>query len=201
MALLNYFNVDKVIADKIPELKPADGDANAQNVETLTRLCEAVSAFIDNHCKRKSGYFSAAPDTATARRYRGKGKDFLEIGVHVAGSVTVDSIASTAFYESDRNGWLYAVGEQPGNGSDFFATRPGQFWGSGVLYTVNAKWGYAETPPDILEAGMQIIEQIWDRGQGVMGDVTPAGFVIERALPLTAIPLLKPYIKRQFEAE
>lgn len=200
---VNYFDTEQLIADKLSDVT-AEAD-----VESLERLGLAVSRFIDNYCKRPVDYFAAMPtgeDTPakTVRRFRSTGERFLRIPRHVAGSVelTNPAIAADRFYESEANGWLYPA-TQPGVvGDDYFAgDGVGQVFLNGALYEVTAHWYFAETPADILEAGKQIIESIWAKGKGVIGDVSPDGFVIDRAIPLTAAAMLKPYIKRQFEVE
>jgi hypothetical protein len=198
MSHVNYFDAAEVVADKIPEVtKPAD-------VTAITRLCLAVSAFIDNYCRRPAGYFQKLPSPTppkTVKRYRGTGSRFLQIGRHVAGSVelTNPAIAADRFYEGE-NGWLYAAEVDHGIQDEYFAIDD-RLFRDGALYQVTAHWYFAETPPDVVEAGKQIIADIWSKGRGVVGDVAPDGFVVDRAIPTTAAALLKPYIKREFERE
>lgn len=212
MANLNYFDVGEVIADKIPDIKPATGDdVNADDLATVTRICESVSAFIDSYCKRRPGYFSAAvfdgdelDEAGTMRRYRGEGRNFLRIGNHVAGSVSIGSpaIADSRYYEHPENGWLYAIDSSNDNGGDYYPDfSENKFFAAGQIYEVTAVWKFASTPADIIEAGKQIISNIWDKGRGVIGEVTPSGFVIEREIPLTARAILNLHRKREFEIE
>lgn len=207
---MNYFDVDILIADKLPELLPkVDGDEiNADDVDTITRLCEAVSSFIDRYCKRRAGYFAAAVYTddvieaGTVRRYRGEGKRYLRIGNHVAGTLSVTSpvIAADRYYEHDSNGWLYALDTNFNDEGDYFVNSD-CFFEAGRPYEITAVWKFDPSPADVIEAGSQIVAAIWDKGKGVVGEVTPAGFVVDRDIPLTAAALLKPYIKRPFEID
>lgn len=219
MTLPNYFTVATVIADKMPELLPATGGgANAADVTTVTHICEAVTAFIDSYTKRRSGYFSApiysggppVIEAGTERIYRGEGQKYLRIGVHVPGTVLITKpvMSAGATYErpDDPHSFLYAKDLFGGTLEDGYFDEIDEeqiknFFRSGWSYTVKAVWKFPATPPDILEAGGEIIKTIWDKGKGVVGEVSPSGFVVERAIPLTAAAMLKPYIRRPFEIE
>lgn len=149
----------------------------------------------------EAGYYSPA----TVRRYRGAGKNYLQIGRHVAGSVTVENVGTELFYEHPENGWLFAVdlAGQPGSGyaSDDHSFAPGycNLFVANALYLVSARWGFVATPDDIVLATKQISQQIWDRGKGIIGQISPTGFVIDRDIPLTARLMLEGWTKREFE--
>lgn len=143
---------------------------------------------------------------ASTRRYRGKGKNYLQIGRHVAGSATIPGTDSTLYYEHPENGWLYAVDNAAVAGvggndqyNSFDANFNKCFFAKDALYLVSARWGFASIPMDITMATKQIVQQIWDRGQGVIGEVTPSGFVVEREIPLTARAFLQRWVRREFE--
>lgn len=143
---------------------------------------------------------------ASVRRYRGRGRNFLQIGRHVPGSVTIDGTSETLYYEHPETGWLYAVdnanvaGVGDGSGDGYIPDRSNQcFFADGALYLITGRWGFAATPADIVYATKLIVGHVWDRGQGVIGEVSPSGFVIERDMPLTAKTLLDRWIKREFE--
>jgi hypothetical protein len=143
---------------------------------------------------------------ATVRRYRGAGKNYLQIGRHVPGSVTVENVATDLFYEHTENGWLFAVdfAGQPGNAgyeSDDYSFRyPAcSLFTDGALYLVTARWGFVATPDDIDLATKQIVQQVWDRGKGIIGTLSPTGFVVERDIPLTARLMLEGWTRREFE--
>lgn len=175
-------------------------EANIADAGTIARIdayIEAVSAFIDKYCDRPEAYFGAN-NTASDRRYRGEGKNYLRVGkYHDTFSFVSPVVASSSIYY-DANGWPRWNDQPLQNDSDYFpADQP--FFGSGALYVVNAKWGFAAIPPDIATATALIAGKLWDLGEGVIGEVTPSGFVLERELPLTARLLLDQYKRREFE--
>lgn len=197
---MQYVSTEEILSDTLPDLNADDDDV----VERITRLAEEVSSIVDRFCDRPDGYFAAleTDSTATVKHYRGRDQDFLQIGRHVPGNVTVQGIASTAFYEHEVNGWLYVVplgGSNVTNDEYLPDYRAGRFWDSSIRYAVSARWGFDATPPDIKQAVKQIVEHIFDRGEGVLGQVTPTGFVIERDLPPTAKTILEKWQKREFE--
>lgn len=197
-----YAATDETITDMLPAI-----GSDADQTAALTRIIESVSAAIDQYTKRPAGYFSpvAGDAVASVRRYRGTGANYLQIGRHVPDNVAITGVDSTLFYEHPENGWLFAVDEAgqtgvgPYDDRDDARIQPFRLFGSGSLYLVSAIWGFAATPDDIRLATMLIAQQIWDRGRGVVGEISPAGFVIERDMPLTARTILDRWTKREFE--
>lgn len=197
--MASYADINELIADVLPNVKPG----NAPQVATITRITDSVSRFIDGYCDRPENYFAALGigSPATPRRFRGRGKNFLPIARHVAGSATVTNFEVGGFYEHPINGWLYINNDAAASGGGYGDPLPGDEPGfaDGALYIVNARWGFEATPTDIRLATEQIVGQIWDRGQGVIGEISPTGFVIERDIPLTARAFLDKWIRREHE--
>ena len=137
-------------------------------------------------------------DGPTPRRFRGAGENYLQMPPYVPGTASIDGIAPSVYYENDVNGWLF-WNDQNFNGGDYFAGSRRGFFEAGRVYIVSARWGFAETPPPIVAATKEIAAAIWSKGAGIIGDVSPSGFVIERDIPITTKALLKPYIRREFE--
>lgn len=196
----SYATIDDTILDVLTEVKSDEQKAS------VGRLIEATSAFIDGFTNRPPGYFSALDDESepTVRRYRGEGSNFLRIGRHVPGTVTIENVGASLYYEHPENGWIYSndVNAQPGNvsGDGYgFRGRAERLFACNGLYAVSARWGFSATPDNISMATKQIVQQIWDRGKGIIGQISPSGFVIERDIPLTARAFLTPYIRREFE--
>ena len=205
-----YATLAETITDVLSEV--TDESEGGQQ-ETVGRLIEAASAAVDMFTNRPKGYFLPAarvPDTdpieyiATVRRYRGTGTNFLQIGRYVEGTLSIEGVAESLYYLHPENGWIYAddAAGGPGNGEyyDTRYNRPSRLFSNGALYKVSAAWGFAETPSDIVMATKQIVQHIWDRGEGVIGEVSPNGFVIERDMPLSAKTFLSGWIRREFEA-
>jgi hypothetical protein len=190
-----YADLTQLKADYLPDV------TKASEIAAVTRILNNVSAFVDTYCRRTAGYFNPASDTATEKRFRGEGENVLRLPVHVFGSidqVTIDGqvIDTSNYYESDKNGWLYRE-DAVWLVDEGFA--PYQLWEAGRTFKVTAKWGYEATPADLQEAVRQIVVSIWERQKGVLGQVTPEGFTIERAMPLLAREVLDRYKRREFE--
>lgn len=190
-----YADLATLLADLLPEVTATD-QKNA-----VGRVLDGASGFIDEYCKRPSGYFNASNVTPTMKRFRGEGFRYLRLPDHVAGSVAVAGYAGTEWYEAE-NGWLYF--KQPNFIADTadeidefdFATN---LWHRGRLYEVTARWGFAAIPPAITEACRQLTLKLWETQRGILGDLTPSGYVVERAMPLFVRETLNLYRKREFE--
>lgn len=205
-----YADRDETLRDMLPNVVISE-DPDEPNADQLTvgRYIEAASRLVDTYTNRPDGYFAALAEDSepTLRRYRGRGHNFLQIGQHVFGSIAsvvigTATLAESAYYEHETNGWLYAADPTAGFtvSPEFYDYRDGGYsFPSGRLYTISARWGFAATPADIVAATKLIVQQIWDRGHGVIGEVTPSGFVIERDMPLTAKTMLTGRIRREFE--
>lgn len=192
-----YADKDNLLADYLPEAK-----SNAEK-DAVGRILDSVSTFVDTYCKRTPGYFNPAAAEVSMKRVRGEGAHFLRLPVHVFGSITTVSISGTEidsedYYESEKNGWLYLENDSsPVEASFNVCSR--ERWYDGQIYKVTARWGYAATPLDLSEAVRSIVLRIWETQKGVLGQITPNGFVIERALPPLAKEILDRYKRREFE--
>jgi hypothetical protein len=193
-----YADKDQLIADYIPEAKSqAEKDA-------IGHILAAVGAFVDTYCKRTAGYFNPAAEEATEKRVRGEGERFLRLPVHVFGSVGEvktsygSLIDSSNYYESDKNGWLYGENDGLYPQAAFDLCSP-DVWTDGAIFKVKARWGYAATPADLVEAVRLTVLRIWETQKGTLGQITPGAFVVERALAPFAKEVLDRYKRREFE--
>jgi hypothetical protein len=196
----SYADTDETIQDVLT------GATSDGQKETVGRLIEAASNLVDRYTERPENYFAALDNESepTARRYRGNGKNFLMIGRHVIGSASVQGVADSLFYEHPENGWLFSndpAGVVASYGDDDVTNRTpnSMLWTNGALFIVSARWGFAATPSAIVHATKLITQHLWDKGKGVLGEVSPSGFVIERDIPPTARLALDVWKKRQFE--
>jgi hypothetical protein len=181
-------------------ITPLDGSGNP--VDALNGVNKSASTVLE------AGFYSPA----TVRRYRGTGTNYLQIGRHVPGTVSIQNVSPAFWYENEANGWPFAVDAAAqvfGNVGDYdtrgdlydmdYKLPRSRLFGAGGLYLVTARWGFVETPVDIVMATKQIAAHIWDRGQGVFGQINPAGFVVERDIPKTAAEFIAHWRKREFE--
>ena len=209
---MRYADLDNLIADYIP------GATKATEKAAVGRILDGVSAFVDSYTNRPTGYFNpvsipAADEDSeptlpapTAKRVRGEGTNFLRLPRHVFGTATIQDVIAGSYYESEVNGWLYFDSpltnafdgdETVVNGPDCGGYSP-RFW-HGRVYLVSAVWGYERTPADLEEAVRQTVVKWYETQRGVLGQITPNGFVIERDIPKSAKLILDNYKKREFE--
>lgn len=193
-----YANIDELIADYLPEAK-SDREKTA-----VGRILDSVSAFVDSHCKRSTGYFATSPNEPSMKRVRGEGMHYLRLPAHLFSSIaeingeSFESL-SASIYESEKNGWLYFETEEFGNENSFSGDYDCRRFTNGKIYKVTARWGYAAPPLPIVEAVRLIVARIYSVQKGTIGQTTSEGFIQERLIPQAAKDLLKPFIKREFE--
>ena len=186
-----YADIDQLVADYLPEV-----GSNTEKRAALDRVLLSVTAAIDSQCKRPTQYFAPAAEQPTQRIFFGEGKNALRLPVHVEGSVDpsdgVDCSGHPITNWVEIKGWLYLT---CGFG------KLGGIWQSGVQYRVTARWGYAETPPEIVEACRQWAVHFFERQNGTIGQITPSGFVIERDMPPPVKTLIAPFRRKEFEIQ
>lgn len=193
-----YADLNNLIADYIPE---ATSD---EEIASVGRILNSASAFVDRYCKRGDGYFVPSPNDPTMKRVRGEGMNYLRLPVHVFGSITqIDgddfSDLSLFLYESEKSGWLYFESDEFGNESDFVTGYRCKRWTAERVFKITARWGYAATPPPIVEAVRLITARIWQTQRGTIGQTTVEGFIQEKLIPQAARDLLQSFVKREFE--
>ena len=150
----------------------------------------------------------------------GDGTSILLLPVHTAGSVTavtsISSVTVPAYIEegqalrvvdssgrkpvyprpAHRYAWPTGYEDDVTNGAVvlFGGLYAGNYWRAGVPYTVTATWGHAITPPDIVEATLEIAAAIHkekDAGFAtVIGEAAGGMINIRNALPLKAKAIL-----------
>lgn len=179
-------------------------EANLDDEETAGRieaLINSASAMVDKFTKRPEGYFQARGEeyAATDRRFRGEGKNYLRVGRYFGEpAFTSPVVATNSFYVNADNGWIF-WNDTPPNDEFLPGSQGNNFFGLDSLFVVSAKWGFQATPDDIAMATALIAGKIWDIGKGVIGEISPAGFVIERDMPPVAKTMLTGWIRREFE--
>lgn len=187
-----YVDLESFLAAKLPAVKKDEEKA------AISAVLAAASSFVDRETLRGSGFFAVSPNEPTTRRFRGDGTRILRIPAHIKGSVSVENVPLAAWYESDVNQWLYKY--DTGQIEPFVPSYDGYpVWTRGGLYNVAARWGFAETPAEIVECVSMIALRWWQSQQGTLGQITPTGFVIERDVPPAARAILDSWTKGEFE--
>lgn len=191
-----YADLDELIKDLLP------GSAGkAAEKESLGRVLEGVSNFIDKFCRRPEKYFMPAGEQATTRPIRGEGRRFLRLPEHVRGA-TIVGLNAGLYYEHEASGWIYAsenVNESVALSSPFYNHYRSGAFADGAVFPVSARWGFEETPAAIREAARQTTLRVWETQRGIFGNLSPSGIVIERDLPPFVETLLLEFRRRQFE--
>lgn len=210
---------DYITLDELRGYLKFDAPDNAAVGLLITR----VARFIDSYTLRAGDAFAAAPTVATARTFYGDGTDRLIVGSHV-GAITSITLpeghapVGTEFIDEGKylrrtvNGRVVPLSALYGTERLLISTdAPYPFllsesigWSGGinafprgVPVTVTARWGFAEIPPDIKEAALQLCVRWWrgkdDAFSGVIGSVNTDATVIERGLPEAAKRILDLY--------
>lgn len=191
---MSYTTKEIVIADYLP------GVTGDDDGDTLDRMIVAVSAFVDSYCKRPPGYF-AKVETSVAvsvRHIAALTDRMIQLPAHHPGTVTIAGIASSQFFESAK-GNIYAAETDDSPNSNFPESPECGVFRPGKIYKISARWGFVDTPPEIIEATKQIVARWFSQGRGTFGQTTPDGFVIERDAPPSAKSLLANFIKNEYE--
>lgn len=183
-----YIGLEQFIADYAREVK------GVSDREALERVIEGISRAIDAFTRRPESYFAVAGELPSPRLFVGEGQTYLRLPVHVEGSIDAQTGVTVGGHPVTNwialRGWLYMT---KGFGC------LGGTWCRGAEYTVRAQWGYSKTPSNIQLACALWAQAVWQRGRGVIGEVSPNGFVIERDMPPTVKTLLMGYRKKEFE--
>jgi hypothetical protein len=178
----DYCSIEQVVGDD--ELNGYLDLKNDQTTEQLKEIISRASRRIDAYVtdNQETNYFAASPTEPSIKKLRGMDLSFLSLPLHVAGSIAKveapEPFSVPEFaYERDR---LVCI--------DQFGVRSRRYrWIEGVPYSVTARWGFAETPPEITEACLQLVVRTFrakdDGFSGVIGAIKRDGSMIERALP------------------
>ncbi len=187
-----YVDKDKFLAEKLPTV------ASDEDKAAIESVLKAASAFFDKATGRAAGFFAVAGAEPSTRRFRGDGTRILRIPRHISGTVAVENVPLSAWYESTDNGWLYKF--STAESQNFLPLSDGYpVWTLGGLYNVAARWGFAAIPEDVSEAVSQIALRWWQTQQGTLGQITPSGFVIERDVPVSAQSIIDLWTRGEFE--
>jgi len=171
-------------------------DARAYGYQSLTSdeglfasLITRASRLFDGACALPDNYFAKGETSqdATARKFWGKGTDYLSLDPYLANSITEvtmpDAFTVPAYVEArpdsrpelalvgefklirlygENESRLEALGAEIDN---YDVEFPREFdylgWPSGICVTVTAKWGWDAVPSDVIEAVLEIVTAIW----------------------------------------
>lgn len=133
-----------------------EAEDGSESESLYAGLIERASRAFDRLCGVADGYFDVAAETATAKVIYSDGTGFLKLPPYVGGSIsslTVPSSYSTPTYV-EQGGYLVVT-------SGGIVTGQVNGWWAGVAITVTARWGFAETPADVVQAVLEWAIKMW----------------------------------------
>lgn len=136
------------------------------NEAELTEITEAASRAIDDYLEVDAGYFSPAPDELSTKTLRGSGQTFLEIPSPLFGSVTITAEDGVTIPNFTVEGLRLTTLDASGFPRSWIVWRD-------VFYSIEGKWGYPETPPQLREACLQLVVHFWrGKDKSLTGTIT-----------------------------
>ena len=148
--------------------------------ESLTSYLESASNSVDKHCRRGDRAFLPT-DANVVRQFLGSGTDWLAVDGFYTAAMTQTEPAIT-FGVADDNQRAVVCTPFPLNKEQFVYLRKfdGSIWEEHRLYSVDARYGIAETPSDIVIA----VKQLTDL-QRVAGPLSIASYSTDRTETVT----------------
>lgn len=160
----------------LEQLKGYVEGIDEQEEPAASALLDRVSSLLDVRLGVIwRGIFDVAEEEPSERMLTGTGTDQMVVPPFVP-----DSIES--------------VVDADGHSIDFSVEMPnkvirddGGIFERGLRYTVTARWGWEETPPEITELTLQTAVRLW-RGRdesfsGTVGNINRDGSIVERGFP------------------
>jgi hypothetical protein len=162
----------------------------------VTLLRDAISRMIEDYLEVEEAFF-IPPTLPSSRRVYGTGASSIFLPIPVYGSVTISTLAGYTVPNFTVQGNNLISLTEEGNRTPYIV------WETGLAYDVTGLWGYSAVPPQIKEAGLEIIARIFrenpgDGVQGMIGELRQTeGY---RGFPTTARAILDNF-KRKLSTE
>jgi hypothetical protein len=201
---MDYATIEVLIPGYLP------GVSSDSDLAALAGMLTRASRTIDTRTRRHADAFAAAAEEASAEVWYGDDSPVLLTGEYIAGSVA--TVTAPTGYLPD--GWNEFRRREVSTGvmrvglhtatADSAIRTPRVVWKRGVPYTVTARWGFAETPAEIVEATLKLVRAWW-RAQtgevsGTQGDLQAAR-APERGFPKEVDDLIAPYVLEEVERD
>lgn len=200
---MDYAELSELLTGYLPSVT---GDAER---ETLARMLTRASRAIDTRTRRPANAFAPSPEGPAEQTVYGTGAAVLLTPDYVPGSVA--EVTAPAGYLPE--GWREFRRREASTGTNrvglHTATAAGLLtpripWIKGVPYAVRARWGFLETPGEIVEATLQLVREWWRQQSGEVAG--PVGDVNqfrrqERGFPKAVDDLISPYVLEEAEEE
>ena len=195
--MADYGEITGLINGYLPSVTSDDDKA------ALASMLTRASRAIDTRTRRQANAFAPAPDETSEQVFYGEGAAVLLLPEFVTGSVETVTAPTgymppgyREFRRREVSTGALRVGLHTSTSEGILTPRVP--WTKGVPYTVKARWGFVETPPEITEACYQLVRKWWREQSGeVSGPV--GGMERARAGDVSGFPrgveqLIAPYI-------
>lgn len=155
---------------------------------------ERASRMIDLLCGVPADWFAPAPEQASALIFVGEGTAYLPTDPFVAGSVA-DAVYCDGEVAPD---WRE---RRDSNGQCWLIARAGDVWSFDADVEVVARWGFADTPADIVSATVEITVTLWNQRDAklarVIADVNGGQVLREEQIPKRVWEICERWRQRQ----
>lgn len=199
--MTEYGTVDALISGFLPSANDADRP-------TLSQMLVSAYRTIDSRTRRQPFAFSPAPTEATEQTFYGTDSPVLLLPDFVPGSIAgvtgLQGYMPAGWVEwqrRDETAGAYRRGIHTTTADGILTARV--VWKKGVPFKVTARWGFAETPAEITQAGYILVRHFWTQNpgnlSGPVGDLRP--YVQERGLPKLVDEMIAPYVLPDAVAE
>lgn len=132
--------------------READG---LDSIDGWEVLATAASRAIDGVCEVEDGFFAAASDEGSDKSFYGNGSSFLKVAPYRKGSLDAESSKL-----NDDDPFFESYDERGEQGLQYIVTDGAEI-PEGLKVTVNAEWGFDETPAEVTFATIQLALLMW----------------------------------------
>lgn len=200
---MRYATTDQLRGGYIPAL--SENDAT-----TLDEMLERASRAIDSKTRRHKDAFAPSPEEPSDQLVYGAGQAVLLLPDFIAGSVAsvTPGVEGTMppkwveFRRRDAADGVLRVGLHTAAASGILTPRV--VWMNGAPFTVRARFGFAETPAEVVEATLKLVRAWWRAGTGEISGTTnelQAARAPERGFPREVLDLIEHLILADVLAE
>lgn len=198
--MADYAEIGQLITGYLPTVTNDDDKA------ALALMITRASRAIDTKARRQANAFAPAPAETSEQTFYGEGAAVLLLPEFVTGSVETVTAPTgymppgyAEFRRREVSTGALRVGLHTATAITGGILTPRVPWAKGVPFTVKARWGFAATPPEIVEACFQLVRHWWRQQSGevsgAIGDLEQRRGSSDRsAIPRGVEQLIESYI-------
>lgn len=196
--MADYADIDQLITAYLP------GVTNDDDKAALASMITRASRAIDTKARRQANAFAPAAAETSEQMFYGEGQAVLLLPEFVTGSVETVTAPTgymppgyAEFRRREVSTGALRVGLHTATSGGIRTPRVP--WTKDVPFTVKARWGFVETPPEITEGCYQLVKHWWRQGggevSGAIGDMEQRRGSADRSgFPRGVEQLIEPYI-------